>query len=513
MKQLNRILVALMVSLGLSIAHAQSLPQSPVSYTTSGDSLMIAGNAIENLIGMRVEFDKSINTLKPIKGRYVGGTAERFLDDFAKANKFIWDRQGNTIIFAPEGTVITPKAGKPAPTSFSKVLLDPKDPNKYGLMIFQVHNAQVDDRRVGGNVPKVIPGVATLFRQFIGVPQPVAKQAPAPAQNNPQNPPATNSGQVQQVSLANLFIKGAPPVAEGSADNVSFMGNETTRGVYADSRLNAILVRDKIANFESYKKIVELLDRPAEMVQMEAFVVDIRKDKVRELGVNLGLSPESLSSNLILNGFSWRKLMSQIAGMEGEGTAETLSVPSVVSLNNEQALFSSRQNFFISVAGAYNATVNQVTAETQLMVTPQIANESPDVPFDQRRIKLLINVQDAQANATTATNSSNLLVAQSSTTTLPSTTENQINTQAVVRSGDSLVIGGQVTRKKLTKRDGIPTGGILGSLFSKNTDEFHDYVRVYIVRPKILGEDSVSANSAFSDTPVTRTAKQTLDNY
>jgi type III secretion protein C len=256
--------------------------------------------------------------------------------------------------------------------------------------------------------------------------------------------------------------------------------------VYADSRLNAVLVRDKVSNFEAYKQIIALLDRPSDMVQLEAFIVDVQKTKMDSLGINLGISGDTRSGGLILSAFSRRNLLSKINAMEATGEAESLSVPSVVSLNNEQALFSARQNFFMKVAGAYDANVQQVTAETQLLVTPQIANESADVPYDQRRVKLLINVQDASVDT--------------SNKELPSTTENQINTQAVVRSGDSLVIGGQIVRKSSKDTQGLPgttgTDSFFGRLLSQRTSSEVEYVRMYIVRPLILGEDSYSATAA-----------------
>ena len=500
MKQLTRTIWALCFVANTAFA---GLAKTPVSYISTGESLFIAAHTIEKSIGAPVVL-KGVDTEMNISGKYVGASAEAFLDDFATRDKLVWDYQAGTVVLAPIGTQLgTPTKGKAAPSSFSKIVHDPKDDSKYGLMIFQVHNAQVDDRKstVNGNI-KVTPGVATLFRQFIGLQGPTSAPAPAaaPAPNTPQPPaPVTNSAQ----SLMSLFVKGAD-----SSPDVSVQ----SRGVYSDVRLNAILVRDKVSLFESYKGIIAILDRPADMVQLEAFIVDVQKDQVQNLGINLGLGG-SVATNLILQPFSGRKLLASLNAMQTQGLAETLSVPSVVSLNNEQALFSSRQNFYISVAGQYNATVNQVTAETQLLVTPQIANESPDVPFDERRVKLLVNVQDANANANTTNSATNLGVVSSNTTTLPSTTENQITTQAVVRSGDTLVIGGQVVRKKLGSTSGLPgasKAGIFSFLFGQTTDEFHDYVRIYVVRPKILGEDSATANVITADTAARKLANESV---
>ena len=504
-----------LIMLVLATSSWAALPKSPVSYVSNGESLYVAVHTIEKSIGTPIVL-QGVDSDKIISGKFAGDTAQAFLDDFAIKNRLVWEYIAGQVVIAPEGTTLAaPPKGRPAPSNFSKIVHDPKDDNKYGLMIFQVQNAQVEDRRLpsaAGQV-KIVPGVATLFRQFIGVSGAPQNGSPSginginpaapngPGQNQPIAPPPPPNNSMQ--SLMGLFVKGAV----GTEPDV---GNTHTRGVYSDVRLNAILVRDKVSLFESYKGIVALLDRPADMVQLEAFIVDVQKDQVLNLGINLGLGGD-IATNLILKPFSGRKLLSNLNAMQTEGLAQTLSVPSIVSLNNEQALFSSRQNFYISVAGSYNATVNQITAETQLLVTPQIANESPDIPFDERRVKLLVNVQDAQANATSGTASTNLGIVSSTSTTLPSTTENQITTQAVVRSGDTLVIGGQVVRKKLESTSGLPGAsklGWFGALFAQKGDEFHDYVRLYVVRPKILGEDSASANSITAGSPARKLANE-----
>ena len=501
---MKRLLLALLFCAGQALA---ALPNTPVSYVTSGESLATIATAIEKSLGAKVVLKDGVGE-RVITGKYVGANGASFLDALASANRLAWDYSRGQVIIGNEGSDLrAPRSTKGAPSSFSKVLYDPKNPDKYGLMIFQVQNAQVEDRRVPSNgIPKIIPGVTTLFRQFIGAPAPVVTNNPAaPAAGTPAPAPVTNSG-AAQTSLMGLFTKG------GSDTTTAFIGDNNTRGVYSDVRLNAVLVRDKVEFFENYKEIIKLLDRPADMVQLEAFIVDIQKDQVQNLGINLGLGG-SVATNLILQPFNTRQFAAKIKAMETNGTAQTLSVPSVVSLNNEQALFSSRQNFFISVAGQYNATVNQVTAETQLLVTPQIANESPDVPFDERRVKLLVNIQDASANANSSTSETNLLVAKSTTSSLPTTTENQITTQAVVRSGDSLIIGGQIVRKKMDSTSGLPgaqSTGIFSFLLSEKTSEFHDYVRVYVVRPKILGGDSVSANAITAGSAAQQIASQNV---
>lgn len=481
MKQITKLLATLLSVMAMSAFGA--LPDTSVSYTTSGEPFFITVRTLEKTLGTPIEV-RDLNPDTIISGKYIAPNGKAFMDEFAKKNKLAWIYQHNKIVLAPEGTDLSTPDKISSPSSFSRIVFDPKDPNKLGLMIFQVQNASVDDRRIpsgSGNQPKVIKGVATLFAEFIGappIPDPLAKK---PTDNNAVKQVPKSS--TLQNGILGLFTQNAPKTDDANAPN--FIGDLNTRGVYSDTRQNAVLVRDKVANFDSYKQIISLLDRPADMVQLEAFIVDVKKSKFSELGIDLGLGGKgSLASNLILNPFSGRSLLSQIKAMETSGNSETLSVPSIVSLNNEQALFSSRQNFFIKVAGAYDTSVQQVTAETQLLVTPQIANDSPDIPYNQRRVRLLVNVQDAQANP--SANDAPL-----------NTTENQVNTQAVVRSGDTLVIGGQVVRKRLNSGSGLPSTteskGFFSRLFSSQAELSEDYIRLYMVRPLILGEDSVTA--------------------
>jgi type III secretion protein C len=479
MKQLNRLISVLAF---IALPTWAALPNTSVSYNTVGEPMFATLRTLEKTLGTKI-VARDVNLDQVVTGKYIAPTGEEFVKDFARRNRLAWSYQNNQLILAPEGTDLTEKKSatfkEAAPSSFSRIVLDPKDPNKNGLMIFQVHNASVDDRKIAsGKSIKVVKGVSTLFAEFIGAPvatTPDAKASPAGAVT-----PMKDSSFKLQNGLMGLFSKNAPPVADEPSS--TFTAGGGGRGVYADSRLNAILVRDKVSNFESYKQIIALLDRPADMVQLEAFIVDVEKSKMDELGINLGLGG-TVTSNLILAPFNGRKLLSQIKALEATKNAESLAVPSVVSLNNEQALFSSRQNFYISVAGAYDANVQQVTAETQLLVTPQIANESADVPYNERRVKLLINVQDASADVTQK---------------LPSTKENQITTQAVVRSGDTLVIGGQIIRRQSAAASGLPgttkSDGFFARLLSSKESQEYEYVRIYMVRPLILGEDSYSAS-------------------
>lgn len=493
MKQLKQLISATVMGFSLFVAVPSfaNLPTQSVSYSTVGEPLFIAVRALEKSMGVPIVL-RDVDPDKMVNGQYVGINGAAFLDNFTQKNQLAWLYQDGKVLLIPQGADLTrykQVAKKEAnPSSFTRIVYDPKDKNKYGLMIFQIHNAWADDKSLtmsGGAT--TVPGVARLFSQFVGIP--MVKQG-AESSNGTKSasvpkekPVSSQSFKEQQVNLLSLFTKNVPAntATEAPSDDPTLSIN--VRGVYSEGRLNAILVRDKIELFETYKQIIALLDRPVDMVQMDAYIVDIEKSKAGDYGVNFGIGGAGTGRNLILNGLTATKFLNNLSLIETKKEGHLLSVPSVVSMNNLEASFSNRQNFYVKVEGNNDATLNKVTAETLLRVTPLIANENDNVPYHQRRIKLNINIQDAVAD---------------SSTSIPSTKENQITTQATIRSGDTLVIGGQVISQRVDAKTGLPILGdlpVVGGLFSSRSVVVKEYIRIYIVRPQILGEDSVSARS------------------
>lgn len=360
------------------------------------------------------------------------------------------------------------------------------------LMVFRLSNAYVDDKRVTvGSSSFVIPGVATLMRQFTGI------GGGAPAAGTPARGGNTSRMQRMEPLAGGRSARGSPGEEEGAQASAGAPpASDDGRAVIADSRMNMLLVRDRSSMLEAYRTLVKVLDQPTEMVQLDAFVIDIKASRLKEFGLGLGWGGSSINpggaapvaSNLIFQAERGARLLTQIRALESDGDSEILTVPSVVTLNNLEATFSARQNFFVKVSGNQDASLTQVTAETTLRVTPLVAHdENPSGNGTNRRIRLLISVQDGVVDA------SNSAVVDN----LPRTLENQISTQAVVRGGDTLVIGGQVVRKRVSRDSGLPRLRdipILGAVMGSRSNDNEQYVRVYVVRPRILGDGSTPLN-------------------
>ncbi|MCH5875602.1 EscC/YscC/HrcC family type III secretion system outer membrane ring protein, partial [Salmonella enterica] len=79
---------------------------------------------------------------------------------------------------------------------------------------------------------------------------------------------------------------GGQAPASGVAGKSGLRLREPT--VQADARLNAIIVQDIPDRIPIYRSLIEQLDLPSTLVEIEAMIVDVNSDLVSELGVTWG---------------------------------------------------------------------------------------------------------------------------------------------------------------------------------------------------------------------------------
>ena len=391
------------------------------------------------------------------------------------------------------------------------ILISSTQPGGLSLMIFKLKNAWAEDKAANvGGVTQNVPGVTTLFSQLTGVPR-VARSAPAPAAN--KNDPSGTTSTLPTLPAAGGGFDNSPfsaLVNNTSKDNPSSDSKKADpvpmqRSVIADPRQNAVIVRDSAEHYDTYKQLINYMDQASPMIQIDAYIVDLQINEANQLGfglswsagafanssVNPGGGPPT-SPNIILNSTQGAQLLSKISALESRGLSQVVSVPTVLAMNNLEATFSTRQNFYVQIAATNqgSSSVTSVTAQTFLRVTPMFTNEGE--AEDAKRIKMILNIQDSAVDYA------------SPVSNLPQINENQIATQAVVNNGDTLVIGGQVVRKTIDNDSGFPFLSrlpILGVLFSQRSRQYNEFLRIYIMSTRILGEDSLQAASSSVNQP------------
>jgi len=243
-----------------------------------------------------------------------------------------------------------------------------------------------------------------------------------------------------------------------------------------DPRTNTVIITDIASIVEKGKNIIKRLDTPTKQIMIEARIVDASEDFSRDLGVQwksldgtqpgvtrlwkkrLGMGWESdptafgnyrdqsfggsFSSNapslwspniglrfatLTNKGLGTLALDASLALGESEGSAKVISAPKVIASHNKEATISRGSTFYLPAAE--NVEPKEVEAKLSLTVTPRV---SPN-----NYVTMLVTVIDETETATGKTGK-------------------DIKTELIVKSGDTIVIGGIYEETTAGDEAGIP---------------------------------------------------------
>ena len=366
----------------------------------------------------------------------------------------------------------------------------PEDsPNVY--QVFKLKHAWATDTNFpvgGGSI--VVPGVATLLKELL---------------QDLENPVYENTADTSG-SLTGLRGQGLANKGVDSPQQKSEAKASSNARIVADSRLNAIIIRDKQEKMDSYRQLIESLDVESAMVEIEATIIDINTDKSRELGVNWryqgdnfdvllgqgnnsdqalvpgGLTPgQGQGGVLSLSLGEPAKFLSRIRALEQRGAAKVVSKPHVITLSDVEAVLAATTEFFVRVAGDEEVDLFNVPVGTTLRVTPHIFKDN----IGNNNIKLLVNIEDGTQASGTVDN-------------IPVVERSTISTQAVVREGDSLLVGGLVRETYRNAREQVPVLGsvpLLGGLFRTETKQVSRVERLFMITPRLAGGNGFSGGS------------------
>ncbi len=250
--------------------------------------------------------------------------------------------------------------------------------------------------------------------------------------------------------------------------------------VSVDERTNTIILRDIQQTIEEAKKIAQRFDAPVKQIMIEARIVDASTSFGRDLGVKWGSmdgttpgidrrwrkhesqgwgtdatqydtygdmvvggtfssnTPTDWASNL---GMSLSRLTNRGLGIlaldvslalaETESKVKIISAPKVMASNGEKAIISRGDIIYKEIVTADQRDVKELEATLSLAVTPTVS-------FNDY-VTMEVEVTDDKANPD-----------------LSGKTEKTIKSKLMVRSGDTLVIGGIFKEDKSESVSGIP---------------------------------------------------------
>jgi type III secretion protein C len=358
----------------------------------------------------------------------------------------------------------------------------------------------------------VLPGVASILRSLVsGRPGAALGQEVMLKPTQPSLRGQGLAGQGAAVktsardSAADLLVAALARTAQPAEAPPTIAPDANPIRIEADQRLNAVIVRDLADRLPRYEQLIAALDVEPQSLEIEATIIDVNTDRLRELGIdwrwnNAGNSV-GFGGGVPVNGAgavvtavlgSVGQFVSRIRALQSEGAARVVSSPQVVTLSNVEAVFDNSSTFFVRVAGKDEVDLFNVSAGTSLRVTPHVFKD-----HDGARIKLMVNVEDGN-------------ITGRSVDQIPVVERSTINTQALIMEGESLLIGGMTRDVNTSSNDKVPGLGdipVVGNLFKTTKSNSARIERMFLITPRLAAARPANpANPAAAGGAVQRQA-------
>ncbi|SEC78569.1 type III secretion protein C [Burkholderia sp. WP9] len=382
------------------------------------------------------------------------------------------------------------------------------------IRIFPLRYAQAQDMHYSvGSQDQVVPGVASLLRRvMIDSWQATAPRAARSRAEARADARSARGGPPPLPSLRGLGLAGGAP-SDGDSSPPPLPDTATTetsrtdqpsvtparRNIIADPRTNSVVINDLASMMPNYERAIAMLDQPQELVEIDAVVIDVSSSAARSLGVAWGGSNGRISGSsgtinaplsfgapalataagvasglnlATLVGNSAQYLFAQIHALEDAGQARVLSSPQVLTLNNMEAVLTSHSSVYVRVAGNQDVDLYNIDTGLTLKVTPSV--ESAADP--RRNIRLNIQIDDGAFNTSMSVDG------------IPKVDNHSIVTQAIVRDGESLLVGGYQYERSESSTSKVPVLGdvpYVGALFRDTQTTRQRLERLILITPRL----------------------------
>ncbi|MGL4600871.1 MAG: EscC/YscC/HrcC family type III secretion system outer membrane ring protein [Plesiomonas sp.] len=276
------------------------------------------------------------------------------------------------------------------------------------------------------------------------------------------------------VSVLRDMNLGSRPASNSNSESLPLFS--------ADQQRNAIIVRDKLKNMALYKDLIKQLDIKPIQIEISVTIIDVNASDINQLGIDwsasatLGKGKIDFNSGINDNSSAFSSVigntgsfMIRLKALEQNSKAKVLSQPSVVTLNNIQAILDKSVTFYTKLQSDNVAKLESVVSGSLLRVTPRIIDDK-----GERNILLNLNIQDGQERKSTG-----------GTDGIPEVDNSDISTQANLKPGQSLLLGGFIQNKQSNSINKIPLLGsipLIGGLFRSENTEVTSVVRLFLIK-------------------------------
>lgn len=318
-----------------------------------------------------------------------------------------------------------------------------------------------------------------------------------------------------------------PPPPQGVVGTAPEFNGEVQ--ITADPATNSLVVSASPQDFATLKEVIAQLDLRRRQVYVEAVILEVSVDRARELGIELQGSfsiegegvalgratfkdlnraltdPTSLSglllaaaSNKTIELPDGTRVPAQVAllrAAQNSRDINVLSAPTLLTTDNEEAEILVGQNVPFVASRATDstdlknlfATVQREDVGIRLRLTPQIS-EGDTVRLDiYQEVSAIVPTPPSVGDPT--------LVG-------PTTSVRSASTTVVVKSGQTVVIGGLISDNITRQRSTVPYLGdvpVLGALFRADVDSANKINLLIFLTPHIVRSDTEVATRSVQE--------------
>ncbi|WP_369309410.1 EscC/YscC/HrcC family type III secretion system outer membrane ring protein [Providencia rettgeri] len=249
-----------------------------------------------------------------------------------------------------------------------------------------------------------------------------------------------------------------------------------------DPRQNAIIIRDRKLTMPRYASLINQLDKKPVIIEISVLIVDVNAEDLSTLGIDWSVSTQIGGGNISLNSsgipdtsnFSsivsnTNNFMIKLNALQQNAKAQILSRPSIVTLDNNQAVLDRSITFHTKLIAENTAKLESISTGSLLRVTPRLIEGS-----GRKEIMLTLSIKDGRQIHST-----------SELEPLPQTLSSEVSTQTLLQAGQSLLLGGFVQdehsegERKIPLLSDIP---FVGGLFNSSQKNNRSTIRLFLIK-------------------------------
>ena len=353
-------------------------------------------------------------------------------------------------------------------------------------------------------------------------------EAEVTTQYNPQNQSQITA--VTKKEKVNRFVNdGTPEMPAIEKAIKEFAGTNVTYQI--DYERNLIVARGTRERLEVLEKIIQEFDKAIQQVLIEARFVTVSQPAFMQLGVlwETGrinatrlpsdftslVNPASISTlgvglqETFTNVLNSATLSATVSALEQSGESQTLSAPRLTVLNNrpatindgkvqyyyeEYTVASTVQQYYSAASFVPAGKPTKITSGAQLDVMASISGDgksillalNPTVNTDVQLVKFATVSQYGGGGGGTSAG-----IQSTFDIMLPQYRTEELATRVVVKSGETVVMGGVMEREQTTFVESVPILGslpLIGPLFRRRTEIDRPRYLLIFVTATILSE-------------------------